>query len=338
VTEGRRALAWAVLMLAALGIVVWRTPTVPVETSVFALAPQDEGERGVAEATKALREDAQKRLVFLVGHTDPAQAGAAADALAAALQGIPSLSEVHARVPEAAAGALLRFYAPHQALLLQPEDQARLDAGPAALTDAALRNLYLPPGLSGSLGFEQDSFGQAGRWLAARAGAAGKLHLRDGRLWAEGEGRQWVLVSAELKVRPTGLSQAGTLEGRLNAARDQALAQPGIQVIRSGFSFHELAAARHWLDVAVSEHRLIADVCQGYDVVVMGADKWAQVLDPSFHESEDHWRASMARLPRVAVARRGDLPIEGDVLVLDVDLGAVSSTAVREGRHDWRAH
>jgi hypothetical protein len=36
------------------------------------------------------------------------------------------------------------------------------------------------------------------------------------------------------------------------------------------------------------------------------------------------------------VARRGDLPIEGDVLVLDVDLGEVSSTAVREeGRSDW---
>ena len=100
---------------------------------------------------------------------------------------------------------------------------------------------------------------------------------------------------------------------------------------------HELAASRAWLDVAVSEHRLIADVCVGYDVVVMGADKWAQVLDPSYHPSEEHWRASMARLPRVAVARRGDLPIEGDVMILDVDLPNVSSTAVRQGRADWRA-
>jgi nicotinic acid mononucleotide adenylyltransferase len=99
----------------------------------------------------------------------------------------------------------------------------------------------------------------------------------------------------------------------------------------------ELAATREWLDVAVSEHRLIADVCQGYDVVVMGADKWAQVLDPSYHPSEEHWHESMARLPRVAVARRGPVPIRGDVLILDVDLADVSSTAVREGRTDWRA-
>jgi len=100
----------------------------------------------------------------------------------------------------------------------------------------------------------------------------------------------------------------------------------------------EAVVAEHeWLTVAVSEHRLISDVAVGYDLVVMGADKWAQVLDPQYHPSEAEWRASLTRLPRVAVARRGDLPIEGDVLVLDVDLGDVSSTAVRQGREDWRA-
>ncbi|MCU1380785.1 MAG: hypothetical protein JWN29_3768 [Acidimicrobiales bacterium] len=101
-------------------------------------------------------------------------------------------------------------------------------------------------------------------------------------------------------------------------------------------SLEALVAGRPWLSVAVSEHRLIADVAADYDVVIMGADKWAQVLDPSFHPSEEAWRASMAQLPRVAVARRGDEPIEGDVLILDVDLADVSSTAVRDGHHLWR--
>ena len=98
----------------------------------------------------------------------------------------------------------------------------------------------------------------------------------------------------------------------------------------------QLAVGHDWLTVAVTEHRLIADIAAGYDWLVVGADKWAQVLDPSYHPSEDEWRASLDRLPRVAVARRGDLPIEGDVLVLDVDLAEVSSTAVREGHTYWR--
>ncbi|MCU1485124.1 MAG: hypothetical protein JWN67_1870 [Actinomycetia bacterium] len=125
-------------------------------------------------------------------------------------------------------------------------------------------------------------------------------------------------VELVLSVDPIGKACATPIEARVAAL--------------------EVLAARHdWLTVAVSEHRLISDVAAGYDVVVMGADKWAQVLDPAYHPSEDEWRASLARLPRVAVARRGAHPIEGDVLVLDVDLGDVSSTAVREGREDWRA-
>lgn len=90
-----------------------------------------------------------------------------------------------------------------------------------------------------------------------------------------------------------------------------------------------------WLGVAITEARLIADVAAGYDVVVMGADKWAQVLDPSYHADEDAWRASLERLPTVAVARRGGQPITGDVLVLDVDLAEVSSSAVRAGERRW---
>lgn len=98
-------------------------------------------------------------------------------------------------------------------------------------------------------------------------------------------------------------------------------------------------AGRPWLSVAVTEHRLITEVAHGYDALVVGADKWAQILDPSFHHDEAAWQASMACLPRLWVARRGDLPIPDHPLitVLDIDLGEVSSTAVREGRTEWRA-
>ena len=98
-------------------------------------------------------------------------------------------------------------------------------------------------------------------------------------------------------------------------------------------------AGRPWLSVAVTEHRLLAEVAHGYDGLIVGADKWAQILDPAYHLDEAAWQASMARLPRLWVARRGDLPIPDHPLitVLDIDLGEVSSTAVRQGRAEWRA-
>lgn len=97
---------------------------------------------------------------------------------------------------------------------------------------------------------------------------------------------------------------------------------------------------RPWLRVVVTHHRLLADIAEGYDVLVVGADKWVQVLDPAFYGSVELRDEALARLPAtVAWAPRGDLPAPAGVTVLDVPAWArdVSSTAVRAGAHHWRA-
>jgi hypothetical protein len=97
------------------------------------------------------------------------------------------------------------------------------------------------------------------------------------------------------------------------------------------------AASRPWMDVVVTDQQLIADIADGYDVVVMGADKWAQVVDPAFYAGSATERdAALARLPAIAVAPREPFELPEDVFVLDVSHDA-SSTAVREGRVGWMA-
>jgi hypothetical protein len=90
-----------------------------------------------------------------------------------------------------------------------------------------------------------------------------------------------------------------------------------------------------WLRVEVTPAQLVADLAAGYDAVVMGADKWAQVNDPRYYPDESALAAALARLPRVVVAPRGDLPVPDD-LRLDVDDWAaqVSSTLARDGRRE----
>ena len=100
-----------------------------------------------------------------------------------------------------------------------------------------------------------------------------------------------------------------------------------------------VAASRPWLGVVVTGARLIADIAAGYDAVVLGADKWAQVLDPAWYAGSTAARdAAVAALPRVLVAPRdGDRP-EGVELVDVADhLGSVSATAVRTGVPDAAA-
>ena len=55
----------------------------------------------------------------------------------------------------------------------------------------------------------------------------------------------------------------------------------------------------------MTDAQLITDIAAGYDVVVMGADKWAQVRDPAWYDGSTAARdAALARLARVLVAPR----------------------------------
>ena len=98
-----------------------------------------------------------------------------------------------------------------------------------------------------------------------------------------------------------------------------------------------VAATNPWLGVRIAEAQLVSDLAEGYDVLVVGADKWHQLLDPSYYESEAAHRAALAKLPPriLVVPRDGDVPddLPAGTALLDIDeeLTRVSSTRVRAG-------
>jgi hypothetical protein len=102
------------------------------------------------------------------------------------------------------------------------------------------------------------------------------------------------------------------------------------------------ADGRPWITARVTELQLLADVADGYEVCIVGADKWHQLVDVAFYDGSAMARdAAVARMPLVAVVPRdgSPLPEDGAAVVLDVarEHRAVSSTAVRAGRDEWRA-
>ena len=77
-------------------------------------------------------------------------------------------------------------------------------------------------------------------------------------------------------------------------------------------------------------------IAEGYHAVVMGADKWRQVIDPAWYGDDPAARdEAVARLPRVLVAPRADDRPEG-VELLDVDEAHlhVRASAIRAGDPD----
>ena len=95
-----------------------------------------------------------------------------------------------------------------------------------------------------------------------------------------------------------------------------------------------VTVSRPWLRVAVTDKVHLADIAEGYDVLILGADKWAQLLDVRFYASAAARDEAIARLPALAVAPRHELDAPSDCVLLDVALHDVSSTAARAGRLD----
>ena len=98
-----------------------------------------------------------------------------------------------------------------------------------------------------------------------------------------------------------------------------------------------LASRIEWLDVVLTDAQLLVDIADGYDVLVLGADKWEQVLDTQYYDDSPLLRdAAVARLPELAIAPRvGSGSVASarleQQLAVPAHLGLVSSTQARAG-------
>jgi hypothetical protein len=147
---------------------------------------------------------------------------------------------------------------------------------------------------------------------------------------------------AQAAVEQAGITRVDLVLSRRPLGKE---GRPGPTVEQRAEVLLRVAAALPWLRVEVVDARLIVDIARGYDAVVMGADKWAQVVDPAWYGGSTAARdAALARLPRLLVApRAGEHPsavvdaagVTVAVTALDVppDLADVSSTRARAGHH-----
>lgn len=137
------------------------------------------------------------------------------------------------------------------------------------------------------------------------------------------------LAVAEAARRQAQLDRIDLVLARHTLGKDHLDAA---SVERRRRALDALAADRPWLGVVVTGARLIVDQAAGYDAVVMGADKWEQVVDPGWYGSVEARDAALARLPRVLVApRAGDRPAGVELLDLPPQVAHVNATAVRDG-------
>ena len=142
------------------------------------------------------------------------------------------------------------------------------------------------------------------------------------------------LAVADAAVDQLGLSRLDLVISR-RALGKEHLDEATIE--RRVHAVSEVIADRPELAIVVADAQLLVDIARGYDAVVMGADKWAQVIDPAWYGDDPDARdAAVAALPRVAVAPRlGWSAPDAFRLEVPEHVAEVSASAVRDGRHEW---
>ena len=149
------------------------------------------------------------------------------------------------------------------------------------------------------------------------------------------------LAIADAAVASCGLHRVDIVVSRVALAKEHVVVpafDERVEVLRQ-----VVAARSPWLGLVVSDRQLLVELAVGYDVLILGADKWAQVLDPGYYGGSEAARdEAVAALPALAVAPRPghdhvEVPAGAVLLDLPPELRSASSTAVREGRHDWMA-
>lgn len=215
-----------------------------LDTDVLALLPASEHAPEVGRASRLLADGVAKQVVVLVGAPEWGDARRAAQLWRSALDGTQAPMRASDRGNAAQAGdALLRFYAPWRDRLLTPVQREQLAQGNSAAQVQRALALLMQPGAPRLSDFASDPLALWPDWLQQRA-AQSRARPRDGELWVQGEGAQWVVLTYEITGAPFAMNGDALYQPALAAALQAAQRElPQARMLAAGLPLHAESAA-----------------------------------------------------------------------------------------------
>jgi predicted exporter len=243
-------ITWAVLLLAAVVVAAMQTSRDDtwVRSNVFELLPAADYDPLQEQATRVVDAELGTRLLFFVGHEDRDVAKQAVGRLGETLSELELLESVTIRADETEFAAMGELYYPLRSRMLSDAQLEQIENNIDAIEAAAISKLYSPFGAAGDLA--TDPFFLFADSLQALQPAGSALQLEDGHLWAQREGRHYVLAMANLVSPSLSIGEQEELATYINSTLAEMQAeQPQLDVLKTGFSFY----AHHATQSAKSE-------------------------------------------------------------------------------------
>ncbi|MGF1834528.1 MMPL family transporter [Photobacterium sanguinicancri] len=236
------------LLAVALGQQLFFQRSNPIETNILALLPENRQDPIAQQAFDHVANSMSNKVIFLIGSNDADQMLAAADAFDSALQTSPLFAKITAKVPVDTQQAWGELYFPNRFQLLTTEQKTRLTQHPEQQTQFVIQSLYNP--FSGVTGQElaSDPFLLFRDYLSQLTKQTGNFSLNNGYLTTKYQGKQYVLISADLADSPYSYRLQQQLPELLNI--EQGIRDTfDIELLHTGVVFY----AEHGTESAKSE-------------------------------------------------------------------------------------
>lgn len=234
------ALAWGLVLLAAVVFLGLALPRAEVSSDVMELLPDSRSQAADRRILKALSDRMGRELVFAVSGPE-----AAAEGFEQALRGIPGIASVTGRLDPVRAKASEAFLFEHRAAFLSEASRRRLKEGENEQAAWVLSQLFSPVSGVSSAEISADPLLLMRGSALAEAGSGWSLQLVDG--WPSGtdaSGRRYRILQAsagEAAASPGCVSElVASIQG---AEREIEQAFPGTRIVAQGALFYSDYAA-----------------------------------------------------------------------------------------------
>ncbi|MGF1734844.1 MMPL family transporter [Photobacterium satsumensis] len=234
------AFGWLLVMLVAIGglsvnLVTRIKP--PIETNLFALLPDSQQDPAVEMAFEQVADSLGEKVLFVIGSEDKTALFEAAKQFSHRLQGIGLFSDVAGNVSQSQQQQWAAFLFPRRANLLTSEQQVQLKENPQQVVDVVLAQVYNPFSGVTSQELKADPFLLFRGYLAELSRLSGAFSLESGFLTTTHQGKNYVLLSAELAGSPYSLN----LQEKLPVLADletSIRAQYDVDLLHTGVIFY----------------------------------------------------------------------------------------------------
>jgi predicted exporter len=234
-SSSRLALLWLGVVLVALFFLL--QSGLPIQTNILALLPDNQQDPFAEQAFQQMSENINNKVVFLLAGEDKTELVAAASEFSAQLADSKLFAGISARLNDSQQQAWAKLYFPYRAQLLNQQQKARLQQSPVQQVTKVVQQIYNPfSGVTGSE-LENDPFLLFRDYISSQNGSSASFALYQGYLFTQYQGRQYLIIRAELAGDPYDTQLQGQLP-YLSELEEQIQTRFHVKLLHTGTLFY----------------------------------------------------------------------------------------------------